>query len=155
MPVRWILISNASNARLYRDGSPTKPFSLHGSFEHPESRAKVRDLTTDMNGRKPSGGNGFARPGAEPDTDPKQVEAQKFARELARELSTGLEEHAYDEVVIAAPPHFLGLLRHAVSTEVERHLIVTLDKDLTHLAERDMERVVRDELHRKVGPGVT
>ena len=106
----------------------------------------------DANGRKPAGlpmgmrSGSSARPGAAPDTDPKWVEAQKFARELAARLKGGLQEHAYDSLVVVAPPQFLGLLRHAISEQVKGRLVLWLDKDLTHHPVDRIEADVRGHL---------
>lgn len=151
-PTTWILVSDASRARLLRAGPQQDGLVQLDAFEHPDSRAHVRDLVSDAQGRKPVGpvpaspahgptGVAHGRPGAEPDTDPKEVEAQKFARELAEVLEKGLVDRAYDRLFLIAAPHFLGLLRRAVSTQVEKQIAVTLDKDLTRadlgeLAER-------------------
>ncbi|WP_437630463.1 host attachment protein [Sorangium sp. So ce854] len=145
----WILVSDASRAQLYREEPAGKGFTLLESYTHDESRARVRDLMADAHGRKPNGtpgGNGLVpgagggtgstylgRPGAAPDTDPKEVEAQKFARELAEVLEKGLNEHAYDALVLIAPPQFLGLLRGTVSKQVSNHVESSVDKDLSWL----------------------
>ena len=91
----WILVCDASRARLFAETGPGRAFSLLASFEHPSSREHVRELMADANGRKPVGGSrgagvngrpgGFhGRPGAEPDTDPKEVET------YAKWLSAGM-----------------------------------------------------------------
>jgi protein required for attachment to host cells len=139
----WILVCDASHARLLQEKPRGGKLSLIGTYEHAESRAHVRDLTADAQGRKPVGpvpaarvtgqGGGYGRPGVEPETDAKEVEAQKFARELAEVLEKGRNDHAYEQVVIAAPPHFLGTLRGAMSSQVAKHIEATLDKDLTGL----------------------
>ncbi len=154
---RWVLVADASRARLFREDDARKPFTLIDSLEHPESRARVRDLVSDVNGRKPTGmargggdavtaaGSGSARPGAAPDTDPKTVEAEKFARTLADRLAKGLHEHAYQGLVIAAPPHFLGLLKQTLDHEVSKHLDIAIHKDLTQHERADIEKHVRDQ----------
>lgn len=145
----WILVSDASRAHLYREEPAGRGFTLLESFEHEESRARVRDLVADAQGRKPNGtpagmglvahpggttgGTYLGRPGAAPDTDPKEVEAQKFARVLADRLEKGLNEHAYESLVLVAPPQFLGLLRSTVSTQVSKHIEASVDKDLSWL----------------------
>ncbi len=154
---RWILVADASRARLFREDDARKPFTLVDSLEHPESRARVRDLTSDANGRKPAGmtrgggaafaaaGSSAARPGAAPDTDPKTVEAEKFARTLADRLGKGLHEHAYQGLVIAAPPHFLGLLKQILDGEVSKRVEIAIHKDLTQHERADIERHVREQ----------
>ncbi len=149
---RWIVISDASRARIFATDDRAVPFHLIDSFEHPQSRSRVRDLMADANGRKPMGApllghaGGSARPGVAPDTDPKWVEAQKFARELAARLEAGLHQRAYDHLVVAAPPQFLGLLRHTLSEQVKAHLELSLDKDLTHHPLREIEIDVAAQL---------
>lgn len=157
MPERttWILVCDASRARLFAEAAPGRDFSLVANFEHPESRERTRDLVTDANGRKPVGGShgggvngnrpgGFhGRPGVEPDTDPKEVEAIKFARTLAEALEKGFDAHFYDTLVISAPPHFLGLLKETISDKVRKRLSHTIDKDFSLLQPRDIERRIR------------
>jgi protein required for attachment to host cells len=152
----WCLVCDASRAHLFRETTPRRTFEPIESFEHPESRLKVRELMTDAPGRKPVGGSrgnsqgtrpgGFhGRPVAEPDTDPKLVEAQKFARDLVATLEKGFDDHAYDALVIVAPPHFLGMLRAMLSDRVVRKIAGTIDKDFAALDAREIERRVKAE----------
>lgn len=139
----WILVCDASRARLFRDAPRGDKLVQIDQLDHPESRERGRDLMADTVGRKPIGpvparsvqgqGGAYGRPGAAPDTDPKEVEAQKFARQLAALLEKGLHDHAYKRLLIVAPPHFLGLLRATVSTQVAKHIESTIGKDLTNL----------------------
>lgn len=140
----WILVSDQSRARLFADGPRPQDFALLAEFEHPAGRAHVGDLVADANGRKPVGGSRGAgvngrsrrfhgRPGVEPDTGPKEVEALKFARDLAHELERAVDQHRYEELIVAAPPRFLGLLKDTICEKVRRRLILTIDKDLSLL----------------------
>lgn len=149
----WILIGDASRARLFADGSPSRSFALVADFEHPSSRAHVSELVADAYGRKPVGGSRSAvngrnrsfhgRPGVEPDTDPKDVEAMKFARDLAHELERAVDDHRFDELIVAAPPRFLGLLKETFCEKVRRRVILTLDKDLSLLSAPEITRRLR------------
>ena len=158
MPRRtiWILVCDAGRARLFVDDGRGRAYRLVQAFDHPEGRAHVRDLTSDAEGRKPNGGSrgsgaherseGFyGRPGASPDTDPRDVEAQKFARLLAAALEKGLANRAYDGLVLAAPPRFLGLLRSALDEQVRRHVDGTVGKDLTGLDPHELGEKLRAE----------
>jgi protein required for attachment to host cells len=150
----WCLVCDASRAHLFRDGPPAGPFELQSSFDHPDSRARVVDLVSDTNGRMPSGGShgdgggsrpsGFyGRPGAAPDTDPKEVEAERFARELAAVLAKGLDDHAYEALLLVAPPHFLGVIKAALGGQVAKRLQATLDKDFAEMDPREIARRLR------------
>jgi protein required for attachment to host cells len=140
-----------------------RSWELIESFEHADSRARVVDLIADAQGRKPGGHpisatgaqrtrSAQGRPGAEPDTDPKEVEAKKFARELANRLKVGLNERVFDDLIVAAAPHFLGLFRAAVSPTVVRHVTAWLDKNLTKLAPMEVRRRIRRALERPAKP---
>ncbi|AKT39676.1 host attachment protein [Chondromyces crocatus] len=157
--ITWILICDASRAHLYREEPKGRGFTLLESMEHADSRARVRDLMADQHGRKPNGNPGgvanggppgrttngtyLGRPGAAPETDPKEVEAQKFARELATRLERGLNQHDYERLIMIAPPAFLGIMRATVSTQVSKHVVDTVDKDLSWLDKPRLEERLR------------
>lgn len=157
--ITWILVCDASRAHFYREETKGR-FTALESLEHADSRARRQDLMADAPGRKPngnpggvangtgSGGTGggtyMGRPGAAPDTDPKEVEAQKFARELAERLEQGLNQHDFDGVVLVAPPQFLGLLKSTLSTQVAKHVVDTVDKDLSWLEGPQLKERLRD-----------
>ena len=119
---RWIVVCDASRARVFKEHDQTRRYELVQEVEHPESRAHVRELVSDATGRKPVGvplggsyggrsvSRGHGRIGAAPSSNPKEVEATKFARELGRLLEHGFYEHAYEVLVLVAPPPFLALL---------------------------------------------
>lgn len=130
-----VLVADASRARLYLRNDSASKIKLVEEFEHPESRAKVIDLMADKPGRtSASGPQSHARSSQEYRTDPKQVEAQKFARELSRRLSALFVAHVFEDVVVAAPPKFLGLLRSALGTHhdhVSTCVVAWHEKDYT------------------------
>jgi protein required for attachment to host cells len=81
------------------------------------------------------------QPENEPDAR-QQFEHERFARELAQRLERGLNDHAYDRLVIAAPPAFLGLLRKQVSPRVHQRLMLDYRADFVNVPERELpERI--------------
>jgi protein required for attachment to host cells len=137
----WILVADASRARLFR-GDRGK-YAMIEEFEHPESRASVRELVSDANGRKPGGGYGH-RPGVAPHTDPKDVEADKFAHLLAIHLEKGLHAQAYEALVLVAPPRFLGELKGQLTDQVQKRLTKSIQKDLTGMTPHEIaKRIAR------------
>lgn len=141
----WILIADASRARLFQyDGFGTA-LALLKEWTHPESRAKNHDLVTDRPGRVaqshggPHPGHG-SRSGMEPHTSPVQIEHERFARELQDELSRGLDRHACNRFILVANPEFLGMLRHVADVQVLKRIASTLDKDYTMLPIKELQR---------------
>lgn len=150
----WILVCDASRARVFEETARGRVYPLVASFDHPAGRARVRDLVADAQGRKPVGGSqgvnarpgGFhGRPGVEPVTDAKEVEVKKFTRDLASMLEKGLVDHAYERLVLVAPPRLLGALREELSEQVLRRVESTLDKDLAPLDDHELKRRLRAE----------
>jgi len=145
----FVLVADASRARLFRR-EESGALALLEEHEHPGSRAHNRDLTTDKPGTTFSGGGvSKGRSSMEPRTEPQEVEAEKFARELGDLLARSFDAHAFDELIIAAPPKFLGLLRETLATHkdhVERRVKMWVEKDYTELEPRDLaERLFPNE----------
>lgn len=151
----WILVSDASRARLFVGQKKNQPWTLLESIDHPESRAKGKDLVTDRPGRvaqsggsNSSGGPGSpgkgSRSGMEPPTSPKEVEHEQFARFLADFLAKGLREQAYSSILLVANPHFLGLLRTMMDEQVKKHVKATVDKDYTSLHQKELQERLAD-----------
>jgi len=143
----WVLVCDASRAKLMEQRPNTEGYSVLKEFDHPGSRARVSEIMSDTNGRKPVGpsrgvGNGqtigYGSPGAAPTTDPTEVEHEKFARELTKALERGRLDHAYESLIIAAPPQFLGLIRGLMGDPLARHVQLTIDKDFTNLDTREL-----------------
>jgi protein required for attachment to host cells len=67
-----------------------------------------------------------------------ELEHDRFARELAQKLERGLNDHAYDRLVIAAPPEFLGRLRKHISRRVHQRLMLDMRADYVNLPDREL-----------------
>jgi len=106
-------------------------------FAHPGSRAHGQDVISDRPGRRSEAPGHHG--GLSPDAEPRVVEAQRFAHSLAGVLKQGLNRHAYEELVLAAPPHFLGLLRNALDEQVAARVAATFDKNFIALSSREIE----------------
>ncbi len=141
----WILISDASRARLYSVASEHRPLVLHKEFEHAASRARELDLVTDKPGRTNQSMGSGGHPGhgsrssMEPGTSAKAMEHDRFARSLAEELNLEFNRNSYARLLIAANPEFLGLLREHLSEPVKRNLAGSLNKDYTSLGDKELE----------------
>lgn len=134
----WILLSNASRARLLARQDTARSVSVIEELIHPASREKGMDLVSDRPGRVQQSAGTHERSAMEPPTPPKEVEAERFARALAERLERGLNEHAFSRLVLVAPPHFLGLLRQQLGKEVAKCLVMSLDKDYTLVDLREL-----------------
>ena len=140
---QWILVANASVARLFRRDSPTEPLIPLATMEHAQSRLKGTELATDRPGHEAtdnsSGGNRF-----EPRTDVHRKEHQRFAHEVAERLNAGLQAGEYGELWLLASSAFLGELRAQLSDAVGQRVQLALDTDLTSFGLAEIEQRLQD-----------
>ncbi len=136
MSTTWILIANASQAKLFSNEGPKKGLRLLRTLDHPQSREKGASLVTDRPGHNPGAGNGHGS--FVPPTDPKTHEADLFAQKLARELEQGRVEGSYDRIILAAAPAFLGQLNNRLSGHVRDMVSESLQKDYTKASDKEL-----------------
>lgn len=136
MTTTWILVANASEAKLYANTGISKGLEKVATFDHPDSRKKNSDLVTDRSGHMQSSGNGHGS--RQPATDPKQHEHEIFAREIAQHIELGRTGNQYQRLIVAAEPHFRGLLNNTFSTQVHGLISESLDKDYTKATQKEL-----------------
>ena len=142
-PVTWLLVCNASKARLYamhkvrvfREPN-AKNLHLVNEFAHEESRMKNVELKSDRDGEFGSGTFVEA-------TSAKQHEAEQFALELIHTLEAGRKDGHYRDLIIIAPPAFMGLLNKHMHNEMNKLVNKKIEKDYTQKNPNDlMENLV-------------
>lgn len=127
----WIVVADASRARLFERSSTSVPLTELQAFVHLQSRQSNYD-TADEYGRVFETGK-QARHYIEPKVSRVEQEVQLFAQELGRFLNGAVAEHRFDDLVLVAPPAFLGALREHIDDQTQRLVSGTVNKDLTLL----------------------
>jgi len=125
----WVLVANASEARLLEYRGPEKPLEVLKEIPHPDGRKKGRDLLTDRPGRNLRG-SAKANHAYDPPISPEQHEAQVFAKHLEAFLEKQAALNHFDRLALVAPPNFLGILRKGLSKAVSGKVIRAIPKDL-------------------------
>jgi protein required for attachment to host cells len=133
----WILVSDASRARVFSFDKDDGPWRLVEQLEHPLGRARTSDLVSDRAGRQRQIG-----PPLSQQTDPAEQESHRFAEKLCHLLQKGSDDHRFARLVLVAPPRFLGYLREILREPVARHVVASLDKDYTLHDERELRRLI-------------
>ena len=134
MPITWIMVANASQAKLFANHGPNKGLQFVKELSHPESREKTSNLVSDRSGSHTGTGHGaFVQA-----TDPKHHEAERFAQEVSRELDDGRMQNAYDRLILVASSPFMGLVNSRLPEPVRSMLSETIDKDYTRLPVKDL-----------------
>ena len=126
----WVLIADGARARILENLGPGRGLiSVEGMVFHGDHSA-THDLVTDRQGRSFSS-QGPGRSAIEVHTDPHRNLKTKFASRLAEALTIGLDQHAYDRLVIVAAPVTLGDLRAAIPDRVRSKIVGEVAQDLT------------------------
>ena len=127
----WILICDASRARVFSASCTGGPLLEVEGFVHPKSRLKDADIMSDRPGRVRTGLGGRSATAMPPHTDPKDVTAADFAAELVRVLERAREQGEFDLLALVAPPRFLGLVRAGLDEHTCERVVSWVDKELT------------------------
>lgn len=146
MVVIWVLVADASRARLFRAEGARGGLVEVDTWLHPESRLRSQDLVSDAPGQdrgRGGIGHGFNEHQAAHDHEP-----EVFAREVARRLQAAANEGQFGRLVLCAPPRFLGLLRDALPEGVKQRIRHEIGKDLTGVKDlRELRKRLPESLY--------
>lgn len=131
MPVTWVLVADRSQARLFSVSGEDTPITEIEDFVNPSGRSAGRELTRDRPPRTQDS-HGEARHAIEPHTRPEDKSADQFAHELSAALERGWAGRRYDDLVLIAPPRFLGVLNAVLGEQVSARVTDRIAKELTH-----------------------
>ena len=133
----WVLIADGARARVLMNTGPGQGLHpVEGLVFHGD-HAATHDIVDDREGRTFSS-HGPGHSSIEARSDPHRDLKTKFAHQLAGILARGLEEKAYDRLVIVAAPSALGDLRTAISDHVRATVVGEVNQDLTKLPNNEV-----------------
>ncbi len=124
-----ILVAEGSRAKLYAAVSPTAALTELEDFNLPEGRMHEGDLVSDKPGSD-GGVVGQGRHVIDNRTSATEVAHAAFAKTLVERLEGGRNAREFDQLVMMAPPAFLGLLRGELSPELSKMVVEEIDKNL-------------------------
>ncbi|MBS0370289.1 MAG: host attachment protein [Proteobacteria bacterium] len=140
MAITWILVANASLARLYANLGPKQGLQLVKEIAHPASRMKNSDLSSDRAGQMQASISGHGA--REQQTPPKENAARSFAQKLAKELYLGRSRNLFGRAIVIAPPSFMGMLNSVLDRPTAQLITDRFEKDYT----KTPEPALRDHL---------
>jgi protein required for attachment to host cells len=146
MNIVWVLVCDSARARFFEVRYRAPSWHLVSAVFHEESRSKARDLVTDhAGGRSPEGASAH-RNALAPASSPKEVEKEHFAHTLGKTLDEAMRSERFYRWVLVAPPHFAGLIKNELTSELEKHLMATVDKDMSQLDAHELVERLRDAI---------
>ena len=146
MTKTWILVADASRARVFEVLDRDETLQEIEDFVNPAGRQGERELRTDARGRYFGKGEQMQGHTAAPNTDPTTHENQLFAKTIADYLDRARVSRRYERLCLIAAPKFLGLLRDELGKDVGHLVYEALDKDISWLDSRRVQDYVREKL---------
>ena len=150
MPTTWTIAANAGRARIFSDADKGQALQEVDDLVNPGAQQRVLDIVTDKmsprsaqnSGHNIGGGQGggfqhAAPAGAQgndyqPAVTPSEHEAQKFANDISQYLQQAHQAGRFQQLVIAASPEFLGVLRDKIDPQIKALIKREVNKDYTH-----------------------
>lgn len=143
----WILVADACQAKIFKaikaklfdvkaDG---KDLTLVSEHTHEACLKRDQDLVTDKQGK-------FGNATFVERTDPKRHENEVFAQEIARVLSSAHNQHNYRDLILIAPPAFIGMINKHLTHEVKKVVSKEIEKDYTRANIKELVSHLRDNL---------
>lgn len=128
MTKTWVLVADATAARIFSAVSPVAPLTEETQIPNPEAIPDAADRP----------GRGFSRMGGhrhafEPRVDPKTQGMYVYAKKLAEVLAEGRVKGRFESLVVVAAPHLLGLIRGELDGPTAKLLSREVGKDLAAL----------------------
>ena len=146
----WILVADSYQAHLYSvpsvialsnygeanslDGEHKHPeLEPFESFIHVESKDMDSEISSDKFGNNRHAGNNSSSGGSFIDENsPKEHEKQVFAKQVAEFLNSKKIDGQYNDLIIAVPSKFMGILKDSLSADSLRCIIKEIDKNYTN-----------------------
>ena len=136
----WIVVANASRARIMARDRPGEPLMQREDRVHPASRQHPRQAERDLPGQSIAGRSGLA-----PRTDARTRARQSFAHELAECLQDHHQHNSMGDLVVYASNPFMGTLIAQLDAQLQRRVRLHEAVDMTNWPLAQIEaRLQRD-----------
>lgn len=128
----WIVIADGARARIFLNEGPGKGLVPALDYDLLGDTRKSHEIGSDRPGVSFSSA-GPGRHAMAPSTDPQQHAQHEFIRHVAQAIKEGMNTHAFEQLILVAPPKALGDLRAMLDHNAAKLVKSELHKDLTHL----------------------
>lgn len=135
----WLVVANASRARVLEETDKPGVYAHVADLVHPQSRQKGTDLAGDRPGHVPGvASHGSGSSAYDPRTAPREREHDRFALELAGSLNDGIAAGRCAGLVLVASNPFLGYLKEHLNDQAHKVILRTVAADYTALDDREL-----------------
>jgi protein required for attachment to host cells len=111
----WIVVADQSMGEFYLRNKKNSPLQHVFTMRNDTGQKRLADLTADRDGRSFDSHGPGRHSLSKEKTDAKKHESQIFAKEIVDRIVAAKLQNEFSELVLIAPPRFLGTLRKSLS----------------------------------------
>lgn len=137
MSKTWLLVADAAKARLFEIPKKGADLIAIACFTYPDGRSPGQHPEHGRQGRTQESANS-ARHAIEPHTSLEEKHAMQFADLLRDAIRQGRMENKYEQLVLMAPPRFLGVLRDRLDEQSLKCVVAEVGSDLLALSPTEL-----------------
>ena len=138
-----VLVADGTKVLFLRNHGDQNQIDLRTESHDAREDRKDREIKTDAPGTMKQS-IGYGRPSYE-ETDFQQQEEDRWVKDAAEELKKRALRNDFDALAVIAPPKALGTLRKEFHKEVERRIVLTVNKEMTDRPIPDIEELLVGE----------
>ena len=138
-----VLVADGTKVLFLRNHGDQNQIDLRTESHDAREDRKDREIKTDAPGTNKQS-MGYGRPAMD-ETDFHQQEEDRWVKDAAEELKKRALRNDFDALAIIAPPKALGVLRKELHKEVERRIVLTINKEMTDRPIPDIEELLVGE----------
>jgi protein required for attachment to host cells len=135
----WVLVVHESGARIFSRTKHGEPLVLVETIDHPVGRLKNSEIYQDRSGSNEEWGPSAQKHGYQKHLDAVEKNALDFAHDLAGRMNQASSLNRFAGFMIVAGPKMQGLLRGALSRQLELCLVGTVVQNLGKSDIRDVK----------------
>jgi protein required for attachment to host cells len=138
-----VLVADGTKVLYLRNHGDQNQIDLRTESHDEREDRKDREIKTDAPGTNKHS-MGYGRPAMD-ETDFHQQEEDRWVKDAAEELKRRALRNDFEALAIIAPPKALGTLRKELHKEVEKRIVLTLNKEMSGRPIPDIEELLVGE----------
>ena len=138
-----VLVADGTKVLFLRNHGDQNQIDLRTESHDARQDRKDSEIKTDAPGTSKQS-MGYGRPSMD-EPDYHQQEEDRWVKEAAEELKKRALRNDFDALAIIAPPRALGTFRKELHKEVEKRIVLTINKEMTDRPIPDIEELLVGE----------
>jgi protein required for attachment to host cells len=138
-----VLVADGTKVLYLRNHGDQNLIDLRTESHDEREDRKDREIRTDAPGTNKQS-MGYGRPAMD-ETDFHQQEEDRWVKDAAEELKRRALRNDFEALAVIAPPKALGTLRKELHKEVEKRIVLTLNKEMSGRPIPDIEELLAGE----------